>query len=54
MIAKTHSDGWIAWYAGYGWERAGEITSAEEWERYLGGFAAALKAPLVGRRLSAR
>lgn len=45
-IVTTGSDGRIAWYAGYGWERAGEIETAEEWERYLSGFSAALRAPL--------
>ena len=46
-IAPLGADGTITWYAGYGWERAGEITTVEDWERYLSDFAAALRSPLV-------
>ena len=39
ILAKTDAEGKIEYYAGYGWEKAGEITSREEWMRYLSSFA---------------
>lgn len=39
FISKTDDKGQVSWWAGYGWERAGEIKSTSEWEQYLTGFA---------------
>ena len=38
IITKTDADGQLEYYAGYGWERAGEITTAESWNAYLAHF----------------
>lgn len=38
-IARTDAEGRLSYYAGYGWERAGAITSAEKWEAYLAAFS---------------
>jgi len=46
FVADTDREGVIAWYSGYGWERAGEITTAPAWDGYLSAFAAALREPL--------
>jgi unsaturated rhamnogalacturonyl hydrolase len=40
-LARTDDTGSIRWFAGYGWEGQGEISSAEEWKTYLEKFAAA-------------
>ncbi|MBC2607538.1 DUF4861 family protein [Pelagicoccus albus] len=39
FVTSTDEDGMISYYAGYGWERAGEITSFEEWKTYLSQFS---------------
>ncbi len=35
LIANTDKQGRLIYYAGYGWERAGEIQNAEQWHYYL-------------------
>ena len=39
IVTPTDQKGRITYHAGFGWERAGEITSQEKWTRYLGAFA---------------
>jgi hypothetical protein len=39
LITRTDAHGQLAYFAGYGWERAGEIRSAQDWNTYLSGFA---------------
>ncbi len=39
IIAKTDAQGQLEYYAGYGWERAGEITTQKAWNKYLMEFA---------------
>lgn len=38
FITKTDNKGQVSWWAGYGWERAGEIESAKDWSAYLKDF----------------
>ena len=38
-LARTDANGGIRWFAGFGWEGQGEITSAEKWTAYLKNFA---------------
>ncbi|MEO5914366.1 MAG: glycoside hydrolase family 88 protein [Luteolibacter sp.] len=38
-LARTDENGSIRWFAGYGWEGQGDITTAEKWTAYLKGFA---------------
>jgi rhamnogalacturonyl hydrolase YesR len=40
LVAKTDAAGHIRWFAGFGWEGQGEITSREQWRHYLEEFAA--------------
>lgn len=40
LVTRTDAAGKIAHYAGYGWEKAGEIATPEQWEQYLSAFAA--------------
>ncbi|MGJ8640278.1 MAG: DUF4861 family protein [Opitutaceae bacterium] len=42
VIVKTDAKGQLEYHAGYGWERAGEITSIEQWVDYLGHFSKTL------------
>lgn len=35
LVTPTDEEGRITWHAGFGWERAGEITSVDQWENYL-------------------
>jgi hypothetical protein len=46
FIVSTGDDGRITYYSGYGWEKAGEITSREQWQNYLDRFAENLSNPL--------
>jgi hypothetical protein len=39
FLCQTDDKGQISWWAGYGWERAGEIKTPGEWKRYLADFA---------------
>lgn len=48
IILKTSADHDIlTYYAGYGWKKAGDITSPELWETYLSNFSKRLKTPLA-------
>ncbi|MES2922080.1 MAG: glycoside hydrolase family 88 protein [Verrucomicrobiota bacterium] len=38
-LARTDDKGGIRWFAGFGWEGQGEITTAEQWTTYLKNFA---------------
>lgn len=39
LLTETDAAGKIIYYAGYGWARAGEITSPEAWSTYLNQFS---------------
>jgi len=39
IITKTDSNGQVEYYAGYGWKKAGEITTSDAWNEYLTNFA---------------
>lgn len=38
-LARTDESGHIRWFAGFGWEGQGEITSATQWTAYFKTFA---------------
>ncbi len=40
LLAKTDAEGRLCWFAGYGWEGQGEITTVEKWREYLEDFSA--------------
>ena len=40
---KTDAKGEVSYAAGYGWAKAGEITSAADWRAYLETFARGMK-----------
>lgn len=39
FITATDDQGQVSWWAGYGWERAGEIKNSTAWEKYLKQFS---------------
>lgn len=39
IITKTDATGQLEYYAGYGWKKAGEIKTTEQWNAYLQEFA---------------
>ena len=43
LITHTDSEGKEAHYAGYGWEKAGVITTSQKWQDYLAAFAKKLE-----------
>lgn len=42
FITSTGEDGKVSYHAGYGWKKAGEITTFEQWQAYLREFSAGL------------
>ena len=46
-LVKTDPAGKINYCAGYGWERAGEITTPEAWDRHLAEFSRRTRSPLI-------
>ena len=43
LVTRTDADGKVRFLAGFGWDKAGIITSQEKWEEYLAQAAKALK-----------
>jgi len=37
----------LTYYAGYGWKKAGEFITQEEWEQYLKNFSKRIDSPLI-------
>jgi hypothetical protein len=35
----------LTYYAGFAWDRSGQVTNAQEWDRYLADFAKRTEAP---------
>lgn len=45
MKAKTSSP--VSYWAGFAWDRAGQITSAEAWKKYVDDFGERLRSPIA-------
>ena len=43
LVTKTDAQGKVAYYAGYGWKKAGAITTLDEWQEYLSAFTTDFK-----------
>jgi hypothetical protein len=39
ILTRTDADGWVRYRAGYGWQKAGAITTPALWHEYLAGSA---------------
>jgi pectinesterase len=46
LLAKVAAGGTLTYYAGAGWSRAGEFTSAESWNAYVAACAARARSPV--------
>jgi len=46
LSITCNNEGKIEYYAGYGWQKAGEITTVEQWQAYLDEFAKRINSPL--------
>jgi hypothetical protein len=49
VVLKPRSDFPVSYWAGFAWDRAGQITSAEEWKKYVDEFAERLRSPIEVR-----
>lgn len=45
FVTHTDAEGRVVYYAGYGWERAREITTLDQWTNYLTQFSKQITAP---------
>lgn len=43
LITRTDVDGRVSWFSGYGWERAGAITTSQQWNSFLARFAGSIR-----------
>lgn len=46
LLAKCGADNAVTYWAGFCWDRAGQITSAEAWKKYVTEFAQGLASPI--------
>jgi hypothetical protein len=47
LVLKSTSTMPVSYWAGFAWDRAGQITSAKAWDSYVDQFAAARRSPIV-------
>jgi hypothetical protein len=47
VVLKASTTAPVSYWAGFAWDRAGKITSAESWKKYVDDFAAGRRAPVV-------
>lgn len=46
VISKLPENNRLTYYAGFAWDRSGQVANAQEWDRYLADFAKRIQAPL--------
>jgi hypothetical protein len=46
ILTKVSDDNTLSYYAGFGWDRAGVITSADIWRKYVDEFAQGVASPI--------
>ena len=46
VVTRPATDQTASWWAGFCWDKAGEITSAAAWEKHVGDYAQGLAAPI--------
>jgi hypothetical protein len=46
VVLKAGTQTPVSYWAGFAWDRAGKITSAEAWKKYLDQFAEGLRSPI--------
>ncbi len=47
LIVLKPSNGTVSYWAGFSWDRAGKITSADAWKKYIDEFAEGLRSPIA-------
>jgi len=47
VISKLPENNRLTYYAGFAWDKSGQVANAQDWDRYLAEFANRIKAPLV-------
>jgi len=47
FVVTTDDDGKFSYYAGYGWEKAKEIVTRQQWQSYIEQFKKENEAPVV-------
>ena len=46
VLAKCNADNSVSYWAGFAWDKAGQITSAEAWKKYVDEFAQGVASPV--------
>ena len=46
MLTPAGASHTATWWAGYCWDKAGQFTSAEAWNKYVADYARGLAAPI--------
>jgi hypothetical protein len=46
VVAKVPANAPAVYYAGFGWDKSGDVAGVEDWDRYLEQFARRLRSPL--------
>lgn len=46
VVMKTKSASLVSYWAGFAWDRAGKITSADAWKKYVDDFSERLRSPI--------
>jgi len=46
IVLKTGIANPVSYWAGFAWDRAGKITSADAWKKYVDAFADGLRSPI--------
>jgi hypothetical protein len=47
VVLKPRTSFPVSYWAGFAWDRAGKITSAEGWKNYVDQFAERLRSPIA-------
>jgi len=47
LVVKPGADNSISYWAGFAWDRAGHITTAEAWKKYVAEFAQGVQSPVA-------
>jgi pectinesterase len=46
LLGKANADNTFSYWAGFAWDRAGQFTNAEAWQRHVDQFAQELLSPI--------
>jgi len=46
IVLKAGSGNTVSYWAGFAWDRAGKITSADEWKKYVDEFSQGVRSPV--------